>query len=333
MAGDAAADSTPPWLPLGELPYPVAQDEASLRKRRSLASAETHGVGKPTETAASQATQPRMVHVAAGAVLLVGMYVLVRAWDAWLVDTHKHMRLYPLKSDPLKFSEFESTRPQSLSNLACGFVPCLLFLGVCDLLIRNVVEQDSTRWFLLHVLANVVVSLSSAPDMFACLAYPLNASLGPISVLPVYMIATLFAYHLSAFHVPRDEWVHHLLFGGGIGGAGLYFAPGPLQNALAFFICGLPGGIDYAMLAMVKEGWISSATEKVANARINVWLRSPGLLMTSYAIYICEQAITVTIAQPWVMLMVVGLATLNGQYYMQRVVANTSHKVNGRGGC
>jgi len=183
------------------------------------------------------------------------------------------------------------------------------------------------------VVANIVVSISAAPDMLACLANPLVDPIGPVSVLPVYMIPCLFVYHLIAFHVPKDEWVHHVLFGGGIGGAGLYFAPGPLQNALAFFICGLPGGIDYAMLAMVKEGYISSATEKVWNARINVWLRSPGLLMTAYAIYLCEQSIGVRIAHPWVMLMVVALAILNGQYYMQRVVANTSHKVNGRGAC
>jgi hypothetical protein len=134
---------------------------------------------------------------------------------------------------------------------------------VSDLLIRQRMRQDSTRWFVLHVVANIVVSISAAPDMLACLANPLVDPIGPVSVLPVYMIPCLFVYHLISLHVPKDEWVHHVLFGGGIGGAGLYFAPGPLQNALAFFICGLPGGIDYAMLAMVKEGYISSATEKV----------------------------------------------------------------------
>jgi len=76
-----------------------------------------------------------------------------------------------------------------------------------------------------------------------------------------------------------------------------------------------------------------SQVEKVWNARINVWLRSPGLLLSSYAVLLAHQRTRVRVSPPWVVALTVALATLNGQYYMQKVVANTAVKVNGRGAC
>ena len=40
-------------------------------------------------------------------------------------------------------------------------------------------------------------------------------------------------------------------------------------NCMNFFICGLPGGLDYALLAGIKWGVLSKMTEK----RLNLWLQ------------------------------------------------------------
>ena len=89
--------------------------------------------------------------------------------------------------------------------------------------------------------------------------------------------------------MPAEEWQHHLLFGLGLSGPNLRFCPGPIQNAVGFFMCGLPGGIDYAMLTAVKEGVMTSAAEKLWNAKIQVWMRAPGVLLSSYAIYLLSR--------------------------------------------
>lgn len=82
------------------------------------------------------------------------------------------------------------------------------------------------------------------------------------------------------------------------------------------------------MLAAVKEGLLSSETEKVVNARLNVWCRSPGLAAVGYAMFLAYRHLPpprpMTAAQTT---LVAALAVLNGQYYMQRVVANTAVKV------
>jgi hypothetical protein len=71
---------------------------------------------------------------------------------------------------------------------------------------------------------------------------------------------------------------------------------------LSFFLSGLPGGLDYFMLALVKHGWLSSDSEKKYNARVmvgagcrghlqdsrrpaQVWIRSPGCMLCAYSIY------------------------------------------------
>ena len=39
------------------------------------------------------------------------------------------------------------------------------------------------------------------------------------------------------------------------------------------------------MLCAVKLGYLKKEEEKVWNARINVWVRSPGLLASAFSIY------------------------------------------------
>ena len=38
----------------------------------------------------------------------------------------------------------------------------------------------------------------------------------------------------------------------------------------------VPGGIDYAMLVMVKLGWLTKMQEKEYNYYIQLWMRAPG---------------------------------------------------------
>ena len=45
---------------------------------------------------------------------------------------------------------------------------------------------------------------------------------------------------------------------------------GPIMNFNLFFICGVPGGIDYLMLALVKERIMLPLTEKKHNNTIQV---------------------------------------------------------------
>jgi len=199
-----------------------------------------------------------------------------------------------------------------------GIMYCLFFLGALDLV---VVGRTAGRWLWLHAAGNMVVAVTAAPDLYKTFRDPLRAFEGEPSLYPILMIPAIHLYHLFCFHCSKADWVHHVVFAGIICPMGLFLKTGPIANAVAFFICGLPGGLDYIMLALVKHGYLSRLREKVWNARINVWIRSTGLVFCAATIYVGCVAGGET---PGVAAAIGALlCVVNGQYYMQVVVGNT----------
>ena len=190
------------------------------------------------------------------------------------------------------------------------------------------------RWLLLHAFANIIITLFCLQDFYRTLDDPVKSCFATdYSLVPVYGIASLHLYHLIAFrNLTTSDWVHHLLFGGCICTVGCLFRSGPLQNFLAFFICGLPGGLDFLMLFFVKHGYLDKLSEKGWNTRINVWLRSPGLMCSCVFIYVSSlygQSESLCKKYPLVAVFMACLVFLNGQYYMQVVALNAARKVRG----
>ena len=222
---------------------------------------------------------------ATDAALVLAAAAIVPKWSRWLNERQTERKR--VEGEDGEEEEWVLYRPTSGVHLAQGFGTTFGYLALLDLLVARRAVDQTSRFFILHTLANIAITIAATPDAVRSLTRPFHEPIGKMSILPVYLIAGLFTYHLSVFsNVPRDEWVHHILFGGGIGGVGLVNPASPLGNALAFFICGLPGGIDYGMLAAVKEGLLSSEREKFLNTKLNVWMRAPGLTMVAYAIYI-----------------------------------------------
>jgi len=119
-----------------------------------------------------------------------------------------------------------------------------------------------------------------------------------------------------------DDWLHHgLMLGVALPLCAVYDTHSFFGMTL-FFTTGLPGGIDYTMLALVKNGYMDRRIEKRINTWLNVWIRSPGCvsvaalgivhLSTSNSSNISKLAFAVS-----------GLLTFwNGQYFMEQVVEN-----------
>jgi hypothetical protein len=84
-----------------------------------------------------------------------------------------------------------------------------------------------------------------------------------------------------------------------------------------FFTTGLPGGIDYTLLALVKNGYMDRKIEKRVNTFLNVWIRSPGCVAVA-ALGLAHPPSENTLAP-----VISGLLTFwNGQYFMHQVVEN-----------
>ena len=96
---------------------------------------------------------------------------------------------------------------------------------------------------------------------------------------------------------------------------------GVASNLGAFFLTGLPGGLDYILLVLVKQGFMDRMTEKRWCANINVWLRGPS--MSIYLFLGFQAWYAQTFLLHWsVLIVVVALHFYNGQYYCEQAVAS-----------
>ncbi len=101
-----------------------------------------------------------------------------------------------------------------------------------------------------------------------------------MAVLGLHVFHTVFYQPLAAV-----DWVHHILMIGFVLPTAYILQPGRLLGHGIFYASGLPGGIDYLMLALVKMGYMESLTEKRYNAIIQTWIRAPGCLAHSFISY------------------------------------------------
>ena len=217
--------------------------------------------------------------------------------------------------------------PLDLPALPYHGVQILYWIGavaVADVISRRVLfPEPGVRWFFLHALANLIVTLASAQDVWGWLTSPMcSMVVAHHSWAPTHIAFALHLYHLVAFTKLRmDDIVHHLLFVGGFCVLNFAWAWGRMVNVLLFFITGLPGGTTYALLVLVKTGRMGVLREKAISADLNTWLRTPGLIAFATVICSCAAHRLSFVPVP-AMLTCAALASLNGLYYGAQVRGN-----------
>jgi len=212
-------------------------------------------------------------------------------------------------------------------------------MAVLFVLDHLIAKKTKARWFALHFLANFLVVMASALPLWTCITDPFNCGdsriysdtsfFGNSSKWPVIIVNAIHVYHVVAFPLTADERFHHYLFIPTVGFMGQTFEWGSIVGSLAFFISGLPGGIEYLMLVLVKHGTIPIIRQKRVSAVLNVYLRGPCIVITSFLTYqsfIYEK----TTVPPLVAFTVISMSLFNSLYYTKQSVANfsISHALN-----
>lgn len=224
------------------------------------------------------------------------------------------------------------TGSQDLKGALVWVVLSLLGLVAVDTLLALFFVRRSNKghWFALHAAANLFVVALSAPDVLYTVRDPAVAlSLASCDDRPLAcndvatsLVWAVHLYHIMAYRkIPWDDWFHHIVFCGTIIPLHFMWCWGVWANLLSFFISGLPGGIDYFLLALVKTGFLDSMTEKKVNVSLNMWIRSPGLVVTCCLAYVAFLYGDHELSWPPLTL---GLLVVffNGQYYAERVVGS-----------
>lgn len=231
------------------------------------------------------------------------------------------MSIFPTPISPL----FLPGGPFEWINEDVGLV--IFFTTVLFIVDRSLVRpflNPKSRYFALHFVANMISAYAALPDVRrALLDEPLNCFTGQTQTMVANSaVASIHIYHMLAFPLRSEDIFHHVAFVSILCGLAIPFKQvgGSANNLGCFFLSGLPGGIDYLLLVLEKEGVISKRTQKKWCTRINVWLRGPSMsiygFIAFHAWWSCQ-----SLQFPLPFLFVVGfLHFTNGQYYAQQAV-------------
>lgn len=175
---------------------------------------------------------------------------------------------------------------------AWSYVPlAMVAIYPLDRYLRNEFEYtENHRWCYIHSLSNAVITcltargavtlFSSDATIVAATGFNLSASV---------IVMALHLYHLMMFKIKKgDILMHHIVM--------LLVLLIPFWHEgnehflmftdySLFFLCGLPGGIDYYLMHLCYTGKIDRLTEKRINTLLNAYIRAPGILYGAFYIH------------------------------------------------
>lgn len=236
---------------------------------------------------------------------------------------------YSVISDWMRYHKYQAiyNYPQIYNTLNSNpeTIDIILFV-FCFWLLDNILVRpflSKARWFVLHTFANAFVVYSVIDDLYYLLLNPIMAFNRVPDYNALNLTVALHFYHAVFFkNLQFIDWVHHILM---MGVAILSYGCPPAviiaTNGLLFFLNGLPGGIDYLLLTLVKYKIIHPLREKELNSYLNVWIRSPGTLIGAHNMYL-----TTIYANYYpsfyVKVLIMVILVWNAQYFTNRVVGN-----------
>eukprot|EP00092_Neocalanus_flemingeri_P003785 GFUD01004076.1.p1 GENE.GFUD01004076.1~~GFUD01004076.1.p1 ORF type:complete len:290 (-),score=46.91 GFUD01004076.1:190-1059(-) len=206
----------------------------------------------------------------------------------------------------------------------------LLLGSYCSHLSSNKIKN--ARWFILHAIGNLFVVLTSMTSICAAVVDPLSSSdtgnlintslFSSGSVWPLTIANSIHIYHIiGGFDLSYDDTFHHLVFVPIIGFPGQIFLPHIIGNCAAFFGCGLSGGIEYLVLSLRQLGKVDKLFQKRLCANLYLWIRMPGLLMSSFLLYQGWLCGNVSVPSPVVAVLAIG-TMYNALFYCRQSLIN-----------
>lgn len=180
------------------------------------------------------------------------------------------------------------------------------FLGMLPIALLDALLSaacgNRARWFQLHSVTNALICIASLSEIGDILRDPAAAVMQPTTNYWGSILSfCLHLYHVCFFKLTVMDQYHHMI-------SVFFCMPFSIimrTKALSwifFQATGLPGGIDYAMLALVKNGYMDKLLEKKYNAWINAYLRAPLGAIGTFMTY---------------------MVAVYGECYWQRIAAGT----------
>jgi hypothetical protein len=208
----------------------------------------------------------------------------------------------------------------------------ILLIFFFDLFILFLGDNNKKRrWYLIHAVTNTVIVFYTFNNLINCFRDPLslikdNDHKNNFEAINLVVSLHLFHIFSSYNNLTLIDWIHHLVSCLIVSSLALLFINIKMINYAIFFLCGLPGGIDYYLLYFNKLNLIDKLTEKRINVYLNMCIRLPGLLFGFFISYICiiykELNDNISSFQIGILFLLNILNCINAIFFAIRVVQN-----------
>jgi hypothetical protein len=196
------------------------------------------------------------------------------------------------------------------------------------------INANNTIYFFMHFVFNMYCTYNCWSNVNSLIHNPQRLEIVP-NTMGVY-VPLLHLYHivLCGRKIKTDELLHHMWV--------LIICPlmcinySNLSDMGMFFTTGIAGGITYLLLFLKNLYLVDDITEKWISMHLNMWVRAPGCILTSYFTYLNYVNNNFTDLSPLyhlgVILCMVG-TYMNGIYFGSTIiesygVTKYKHKLN-----
>jgi hypothetical protein len=133
-------------------------------------------------------------------------------------------------------------------------------------------------YYLIHAAHNGLVVYSTHNEIWQTFTDFSNIGNATPNYYAAELVFALHIYHCIYYwrKFKSDDWLHHILMIAVALPIGISLQSGTLLGFSLFFTTGLPGGIDYFLLFLTRNNWLSREFEKRVNAQLAAWVRMPG---------------------------------------------------------
>ena len=187
-------------------------------------------------------------------------------------------------------------------------------------------DKVKGKYYLIHFINNLFITFYTYPNVIDSFVDLFNYSDYITNPQTVIITVALHLYHVIVYfnRLRFDDWLHHILMIAVVIPISVNMNVGCLLGLGLFFITGLPGGIDYLLLFLVRNKIIDKILEKKVNTYLNIWVRCPGCIIHSTM----SIMVLIKIAPTLSYINLIGgvcctsIIFWNGIYFMNQVVQN-----------
>lgn len=195
------------------------------------------------------------------------------------------------------------------------FLLCYVYIDYC------LSDKIQGKYYLIHSFNNMLIVYYTFPSLLFTYTNFFQHHTYEYNYFPSTISYSLHFYHIIMYYnkLRFDDWAHHIIMMLSFPLA-MALHPGSLLNHALFYLTGLPGAINYFLLFLCRNGFVTRFFQKQINNYLNLYIRCPGCLSHVTMCFLSIGFRNYTSVQTVLLIIQCIIVYWNGIYFMNKVI-------------